>query len=58
MTIGSELSHIENARLEDVKNFFYKHYRPVNAILVVGGHVTAAKVKSLAEKMVWRYSCR
>jgi zinc protease len=50
MTIGKELSHIENAKLEDVKNFFFKHYRPVNAILVVAGNVTAEKVKQLAEK--------
>lgn len=50
MTIGKELSHIENARLEDVKDFFFRFYRPSNAILVVGGHVTTAQVKVLAEK--------
>lgn len=50
MTIGKELSHIENAQLEDVKNFFFKHYRPVNAILVVAGNVTVEQVKLLAEK--------
>lgn len=50
MTIGAQLSHIENATLEDVKSFFFKHYRPVNAILVVAGHVTVAQVKQLAEK--------
>jgi zinc protease len=50
MTIGKELSHIENARLEDVKNFFFKHYRPVNAVMVVAGNVTVEKVKQLAEK--------
>lgn len=50
MTIGKELSHIENARLEDVKNFFFKHYRPVNAVLVVAGNVTTEKVKALTEK--------
>jgi len=50
MTIGKELSHIENAKLEDVKNFFFKHYRPVNAIMVVAGNVTVEKVKALAEK--------
>lgn len=50
MTIGAELSHIENATLEDVKAFFYKHYRPVNAILTVAGHVKTAQVKELAEK--------
>jgi zinc protease len=50
MTIGKELSHIENAQLDDVKNFFFKHYRPVNAIMVVAGNVTVEKVKELAEK--------
>jgi len=50
MTIGSELSHIENARLEDVRNFFFKYYRPVNAILVVAGKVTTQQVRELAEK--------
>ena len=50
MTIGKELSHIENAKLEDVKNFFFKYYRPVNAVLVVAGNVTVEKVKALAEK--------
>src|ERR1700754_4097450 len=33
MTIGKELSHIENAKLTDVQQFFFKYYRPVNAIL-------------------------
>ncbi|MBN8878975.1 MAG: insulinase family protein [Sphingobacteriales bacterium] len=50
MTIGKELSHIENANLEDVKAFFFKYYRPVNAILVVAGNVTTEKVKELAQK--------
>jgi predicted Zn-dependent peptidase len=50
MTIGKELSHIENAQLDDVKNFFFKHYRPVNAILSVAGNVTVEQVRSLAEK--------
>jgi zinc protease len=50
MTIGKELSHIENAKLEDVKNFFSKHYRPLNAILSVAGNITVEQVRSLAEK--------
>jgi zinc protease len=50
MTIGQKLSHIENAQLSDVKSFFFKHYRPVNAILVVSGHVQLDQVKRLAEK--------
>ena len=50
MTIGKELSHVENAHIDDVKHFFFKHYRPVNAILVVAGNVQLEKVKQLAEK--------
>jgi len=50
MTIGKELSHIENARLADVKQFFFKHYRPVNAVLVIAGHVSLDEVKRLADK--------
>jgi zinc protease len=50
MTIGSNLSHIENAQLEDVRQFFFKYYRPVNAILVVAGKVTTEQVRALAEK--------
>jgi zinc protease len=49
-TIGKELSHIENAEIDDVKNFFYKHYRPVNAILAVGGNVKTEQVRMLTEK--------
>src|ERR1043165_1754379 len=50
MTIGKDLSHIEHAQLQDVKSFFFKHYRPVNAILVVAGNVTTEKAKQLAQK--------
>lgn len=50
LTIGKKLSHIENASLQDVKDFFFKHYRPMNAILVVAGNVKTAQVKQLAEK--------
>ncbi len=49
-TIGKEIAHIENASLEDVKHFFFTHYAPNNANLVVAGNVTAAQVKELAEK--------
>lgn len=50
MTIGKTLAHIEDAKLEDVRNFFFKFYRPINAILVVAGNVEASTVKELAAK--------
>jgi zinc protease len=49
-TIGKELSHIENARISDVKSFFFKHYRPANAIITVAGNVKTDHVRELAEK--------
>lgn len=50
MTIGKELSHIENAKLDDVQHFFFKHYRPVNAVLVAAGNVKTERIKQLTEK--------
>lgn len=49
-TIGKEISHIEDAKMEDVKSFFKKHYTPSNAIMVVAGNVEFEQVKQLAEK--------
>lgn len=49
-TIGKEISHIEEATLEDVKSFFNRFYVPNNAILVVAGDVDLEHVKKLSEK--------
>jgi len=49
-TIGKEISHIENATLDDVKNFFAEHYNPANAIMVVAGNVKYDQVRALSEK--------
>ncbi|GAB3906284.1 pitrilysin family protein [Larkinella knui] len=49
-TIGKDISHIENATLDDVKDFFYTHYLPNNAVMVVGGNVTLEQVKQLSRK--------
>jgi zinc protease len=49
-TIGKEISHIENATMDDVKSFFFKHYLPGNAILVVAGNTTVGQVKKLCDK--------
>lgn len=49
-TIGKEISHIENATMDNVKHFFFRHYVPSNATLVVAGHVKVDHVKRLAEK--------
>lgn len=49
-TIGRDMTHIKNATLEDVQNFFYHHYAPNNAILAVVANEKPEKIKSLAEK--------
>ena len=49
-TIGEKIKHIEDAKIEDVKAFFKKHYNPQNAIMVVGGDVSLEQVKELSEK--------
>lgn len=49
-TIGKEISHIENASLEDVKKFFFRYYCPDNAIMCVAGNVKSDEVFKMAEE--------
>lgn len=49
-TIGKEISHITNATMDDVKDFFYRFYAPNNAILSVSGNITFEETVRLAEK--------
>ncbi|MBN2595839.1 pitrilysin family protein [Labilibaculum sp.] len=49
-TIGKSIDHIEKATLEEVKDFFFHHYAPNNAIMVVAGNVDTQQVKELSEK--------
>lgn len=49
-TIGKNIQHIEEATMDDVKDFFYSHYGPQNATLVVGGNTTKEEVEKLANK--------
>ena len=49
-TIGKNIEHIADAKMEDVKAFFKKHYNPQNAIMIVGGDVKTEDVKQLAKK--------
>lgn len=49
-TIGKEISHIAEARIEDVKTFFRKFYCPNNAIMVLTGNTSLDEVKRFSEK--------
>ena len=49
-TIGKEPAHIENATLDEVKDFFFRFYAPNNAILSVTGNISFEDTVALAEK--------
>lgn len=49
-TIGKDISHIQNATMDEVKDFFHRFYCPNNAILVVAGDIETETVKKLSKK--------
>lgn len=49
-TIGSDISHIENASLEQVRSFYDNFYQPSNAILSISGNVSLSSVKEEVER--------
>ena len=49
-TIGKDLSHIANATLKEVKDFFFRFYAPNNAIIAVTGHISFEEAVRLTEK--------
>jgi zinc protease len=49
-TIGLKLEHIQAITLQETKDFFFKYYRPNNAILAVSGGVSTSEVERLAKK--------
>lgn len=49
-TIGLELSHIANATMDEVKDFFYRFYAPDNAVMAISGNISFDEVVRLSEK--------
>ena len=49
-TIGETPEHIRDARMEEVKAFFFSHYAPNNAVLAVSGNVTLAECRRTVER--------
>lgn len=49
-TIGKKIEHIQQAVLDDVKDFFFKHYAPNNAVMSISGNVSLDEIKRLSEK--------
>lgn len=48
--IGIKPEHIADVQMPDVRNWFYSHYAPNNAILAVVGNITLERTRMLAEK--------
>lgn len=48
--IGKELEHIAKVTQDDVREFFYSHYAPNNAVLAVTGRISLEETRRLAEK--------
>jgi zinc protease len=49
-TIGMDMSHIRNTSLEQVKDFFFSHYAPNNAILALTGNIGYDQAFNLSQK--------
>ena len=49
-TIGKDISHIENAGMKEVKDFFKKFYCPSNAIISVSGNLDYDEAMKLVNK--------
>lgn len=50
MTIGRSLSHIAQASLDDVADFYKKYYHPANAILCIAGKIHPDQARRAVEK--------
>lgn len=49
-TIGRDIEHIERVKLDIIKEFFYSHYAPNNAILSISGNINEKEAFRLTEK--------
>lgn len=50
LPIGKKPEHIAEVDMDMIKDFYYRFYRPNNAVLVVAGNVHFDEVAALAEK--------
>lgn len=48
-TIGKDIAHIEQAGMDEVKDFYRRFYNPGNAILTIAGDVDTENIKALCE---------
>lgn len=50
-TIGADIRHVQEATLQDVRDFFDRYYHPSNAILAIAGNVEEEKTLALVEQI-------
>ena len=50
-TIGADIRHVQEATLQDVRDFFDRYYHPSNAILAIAGNVEEDKTLALVEQI-------
>jgi len=49
-TIGKKPSHIEEAGMDEVRDFYHRFYNPCNAIMVIAGDVKTGIIETLSDK--------
>jgi zinc protease len=49
-TIGMDISHIEKITLDEIRQFYYEHYCPSNAILCITGNVKPDQCFGMVDK--------
>lgn len=50
LPIGKKISHIEKVNMDLMRDFYYKFYRPNNAVIAISGNVETTEVIRLVEK--------
>jgi zinc protease len=48
--IGMDINHVSGVELEDIKDFFFSHYAPNNAILTLTGKITQERAYRLSSE--------
>lgn len=50
-TIGTDIKHVQQATLRDVRDFFEQYYKPSNAIMAIAGNIDEEKTFAMVERI-------
>ncbi len=56
-TIGADIAHVQQATVDDERQFFAQHYYPANAIVAVAGNINAREAVAMAADIYGRIDC-